>query len=109
VADAFFLLRSASRQLSLEPDEQRRSFAGMVVNDELALDLENAVASVRFAQDAAGSTLAAEVVDELQDLLRLLTAPPEDRLWEDRALDDDERWAKARAVARRVLPDLPSA
>ncbi len=105
----FPLLREALWQLSLEPDEQRKSLHGMVVTDELALDLDNAVTSLAYASDQAGRTLSEGVVVALTELNQLLSAPPEDELWDSESLDTHPSWARARAraLSRRLLPLLP--
>ena len=105
----FRLLHDAIRNLSLEPDEQRRALAGMVVTDELALDLDNAVTSLRHAQETAGIELAGNLVTGAQRLCALLDAPPGDALWADGALDTHPTWAEARLLARDLLPLLPTA
>ncbi len=64
----FRLLRDALWQLSLEPDEQRKALAGTAVTDELAIDLDNAVASLANASEEAGTTLTQDVVAALAHL-----------------------------------------
>ncbi len=107
VTVSFPLLREALWQLSLEPDEQRKALHGMAVTDELAIDLENAVASLADATEQAGTTLSEDVVAALTELSDLLSAPPEDALWDSESLDRHPSWAKARALSRRLLPLLP--
>jgi hypothetical protein len=94
--------------LSLEPNEQRRHLAGTVVTDELALDLDNAVSSLAHVAPTGDPPLSEEVSQEVQRLNALTKVPPEDSLWDDEALDRHATWAEARAVARVLLPLLPS-
>ena len=105
----FRLLRDALWQLSLEPIEQREALKGMAVTDELALDLDNAVASMQYASEAAGRTLDADVLEAVRSLNATLGEHgPDDSLWDDAALDLDTIWAQARETARALLPRLPS-
>lgn len=103
----FRLLRDALWQLSLEPDEQRKALDGMAVTDELALDLDNAVASLAHASEEAGMTLGEDVVAALAHLNESLSAPSEDPLWDGEVLDRHPAWAEARAISRRLLSLLP--
>lgn len=81
----------------------------MVVTDELALDLVNAVDSLEYAQETAGIWLAENLVAEVRRLCDMLAVPPGDPLWDDRSLDSHPTWAEARRVAREVLRLLPNA
>ena len=83
----FSLLRGALWNLSLEPEEQRRELSGTVVTDELALDLDNAVASLEHAQRTADVALSEEVLDAVRRLNETLAAPQGDALWNEDALD----------------------
>jgi hypothetical protein len=77
-ADAVRNLREALRNLSLEPDELRAELLGMVVTDELALDLDNAVSSVNHASEVEGFTrqdTSVFTVRTAKDGL-MLTMPP---------------------------------
>lgn len=105
----FRLLRVAVWQLSLEPDEQRLELKGMAVTDELALDLDNAIASLEYEQESSGLRIADDVLAGVQLLNALVEAPPDDALWQDESLDRHPAWAAARRVARELLPLLPSA
>lgn len=109
VSVSFRLLRDALKNLSLEPDEQRRELSGTVVTDELALDLDNAVRSLDEAQRTAGIALADGLLTELRRLNALLDAPPGDEFWSDVALDRHRGWAEAREIARALLALVPSA
>jgi hypothetical protein len=80
-----------------------------VVTDELALDLANAVESLEYAQETAGTQLADDVLAELRRLNALLDAPSDDALWEEHSLDRHPTWAEARRVSRELLPRLPGA
>lgn len=103
----FGLLRSALRQLALNPDEQRRELAGTCVTDELALDLENAVSSLAYAQEAERQTLPESLVTALTALLATLDAAPDDEVWDESALDHHVVWTAARTEARSLLDQLP--
>jgi len=107
MADPYLLLRDALRQLSLEPEAQRKALPGTVVTDELALDLNNAVQSIQHAKDEAGFALPAEIVSAVVSLNETLSAPPNTDLWERGALDRHPAWAQARTIARQLLPLIP--
>ena len=109
MAVSFPVLREALWHLSLEPHHQREELAGMVVPDELALDLANAVDSLEHAQETAGIRLASSLVGEVRRLCDMLDVSPGDPLWDDRSLDRHPTWAEARRVARDLLELLPSA
>ncbi len=103
----FRMLRDALWQLSLEPDEQRKALQGTAVTDELALDLDYAVTSLRHASEQAGLNLSEDIMTGLAYLTELLLAPPEAPLWDDEALDRHPVWAEARTKSRALLPLLP--
>lgn len=101
------LLRDALRHLSLEPDEQRAALADTVVTDELALDLNSAMSSLQYAMERAEVQLGDDLLSNLLRLDRLLSASPDDSLWDQEALDRHPTWAEARTLARVMLPLLP--
>jgi hypothetical protein len=80
----------------------------MVGTGELALDLDNAMQSLPYATEMAGVSLDEEVQTSLERLTRLFDAEPTDELWDEAALDTHPTWAEARALAREVLPLIPS-
>jgi hypothetical protein len=104
----FRLLSDALTQLSLEPRAQRSSLAGSVVTDELALDLDNAVSSLRYECDRTGIVLDDDLVTALRNLVDRLAAPPSDPLWDDESLDTHPTWIAARRTARQLLSRLPT-
>lgn len=105
----FRLLRDALWQLSLEPSEQRMALEGSAITDELALDLDNAVASLQHASEAAGKVLDPDVLEAVRALNAAFGMHgPEDEMWVDAALDRHAVWAQARKTARALLPRLPA-
>lgn len=78
----------------------------MVVTDELALDLANAVESLEYAQESAGVRLDGDLVVDLQRWQTLLDAERGDDLWADSSLDSHPTWAKARRLATELLARL---
>jgi hypothetical protein len=105
----FRLLRDALTQLSLDPQAQRNALAGSVVTDELALDLDHALQSLRYESQRTGIVLDDALCTELRDLNNQLAAPPGDPLWNDESLDTHPTWAAARRTARQLLSRLPPA
>lgn len=103
----FRLLRDALTQLSLEPHEQRIALAGSVVTDELALDLDNALQSLRHESQRTGIALNTALLTALSDLNNRLNAAPNDPLWNDEFLDTHPTWLAARQTARQLLSQLP--
>ena len=103
----FGILREALWRLSLNAEQQRTVLAGTVVTDELALDLDNAVKSLRFASAQAGVVLSPEFLSALSSIEALFAAAPGDPLWDDESLDHHEAWASARAQARQLQLLLP--
>jgi hypothetical protein len=105
---AFFLLRNALYQLGLPAEQQRQRLAGMLVTDELALDLDHALTSVEAAMDEAGQRLDAEVIAAVTTLMSLISAPPGDPIWDEKSLDIDSRWIRARVESAALLSRIPS-
>lgn len=105
--DAFRDLREAVEQLCLEPEEQRRALARMVVTDELAMDLHYSLEALGDNTKRAGVGLDDDVVIELRRLSALLDVPPGDPLWDEPALDTHPTWAELRLGARAMLPRFP--
>jgi hypothetical protein len=103
----FRLVRDALARLSLEPKAQRDALAGSVVSDELALDLDNAVSSLRYESQRTGIVLPGPFIAALRDLNDRLDAPPGDSLWDDAALETHPTWDAARRNARVLLAQLP--
>ncbi len=101
------LLRNALTQLSLEADQQRRLLDGAVVTDELALDLDNAVASLAARAEAEQLHIDSSLLAEVAALNRRLDVPPTDPLWDDDSLDTHPTWAAIRVAARALLTRLP--
>jgi hypothetical protein len=80
----------------------------MVATGELALDLDNAMRSLPYASELAGVSLDGKVEASLERLSRLFDAEPAAEIWDDKALDTHRTWAEARALARELLPLVPS-
>jgi hypothetical protein len=96
----YTLSRDAVRNLSLEPDEQRRALGGGVVTDELALDLENAVRSLGAAANVGPIDLPPEVLRGVHRLnAQFAATPPRDPAWVDESLERHALWAEAGRVA----------
>ncbi|MBI4943825.1 MAG: hypothetical protein HY830_24040 [Actinobacteria bacterium] len=96
---SFRLLREALAVLALPAERQREALAGTAVTDELVLDLDNAVCSLKYEMDRTGIRLPPALVEALQQFKDALSAPPEDPLWDDISLDQHPTWASARVTA----------
>jgi hypothetical protein len=104
----FPILRDALERLALNSAEQRAALAGTADPDELALDLENAVVSLAYAERVTGVQLSPGLRHAIADLYALFDGRgPGDAVWDDTALDDHAVWAEARARARQLLRELP--
>jgi hypothetical protein len=96
------LVREAIAALAAEPTDQLSMGRGALVTDELALDFENAHRMLPLLR-RAGVVFGDEATALMAELDTLLTAPPESSLWSDEGLRWHPTWARARAVARRLL------
>jgi hypothetical protein len=108
VGEAFLLLRDALYQLALPAEQQRERLAGMLVTDELALDLDHAVSSLGAAMDQAGVRLGPEVVTDSAAIMSLISAAPTDPIWNDESLDTDPRWIQARLASAALFHRIPN-
>lgn len=99
----FGILREALEHLSRDADEQRRTFAGAAVTDELALDLDAGWTSLRAQTRRAGIALDPELVAGLAALHASFDVPPGDALWAPEALDRHPTWITARRTAAHLL------
>lgn len=104
---SFGILREALTQLSWDADEQRQAFAGAAVTDELALDLDNAWASLPHQPERAGIVLSPELTAGVTALHASIDAPPGDALWDPASLDSHPTWIAARRAAAHLLRLLP--
>jgi hypothetical protein len=76
VTISFRQLRDALTNLALPADQQRQALAGTVVTDELALDLDYAVTSLKHEMQRTGIDLNPELLAALVRFNDTLRRPP---------------------------------